>query len=448
MASAASSEPTRLSGPALREVLAMRWVQAGHSPHQREARKAIWNLMGKRILRDGIFSVELAEAYAEFHGRFTTDTLKDQVGGPVRWEDDQLQPDSPSWGDVAAAKALGGIIKSRSLESIKAPIRSTVLDALIDISERDSLATQVERKLHFIEGTDFASTGYLGPVLATLLTQVSQRAEITLQQLNLQGPEHHELRPIGASVAEMVEDALISSLELNAAELMEMLRRMAPSAVSAYRGGYECWEAVRAWASRLPLRAAAEDVVSRLLPHDGSWHYEDVLDVSVTQATTRLMANNARALESALSGCPSPAEEYLADIWDGVNDGAWDQIDETSSGFISSWRLHSGAGKVLDIEGCRLQRARLGIQDADRWRLVNCDLFLADFRSCRNLEKADLSGSNWWSAILPPPARYSLSRSCEDSRFLAWCDNPPWRNPYFTGRWPRPFEKIISGDTQ
>ena len=370
---------------------------------------------------------------------FSTTTLRNQVGGPVRWEEDQLQPNSPSWGDVAAAETLDGIIKSRSVEFIKTPIRSTVLDALIDLSERTTLATQVERKLHFLQGADFASTGYLGPVLATLFIQVSQRAEITFQQLSLQGPEHSELRPIGRSVAEVVEDALILSLEQNVTELLMMLRRVARSTVSAYRGGYECWESVRAWARKLPLRAAAEDVVSELLPHDGSWHYEDILDVSVTQATTRLMANNARAFEAALEECASPTEEYLADIWDGVNDGAWDQIDATSSEFVSSLKLQSDAGKVFDIEGCKLQRARLGAQDVGRWRLVNCDLFLADFRSCRNLEKADLRGSNWWSAILPPPARYHLSRSCDDSRFFEWCDVPPWRNPYFTAQWPSPF---------
>jgi hypothetical protein len=152
MASAAISEPTRLSGASLRKALTTRWVQAGHDTRAREARRAIWNLMGRHILRDGRFLIELSELYAEFEGKFPTTTLKDQVGGPVRWEEDQLQPGSPSWGDVAAAEALDGIIKSRSVEFIKTPIRSTVLDALIDLSERTVLATQVERKLHFSRG--------------------------------------------------------------------------------------------------------------------------------------------------------------------------------------------------------------------------------------------------------------------------------------------------------
>ena len=358
----------------------------------------------------------------------------------MQWKEEQLQPDSPSWGDVATAEALEEIIKGRSADEIRTPLRSTVLDALIDLSEQRTLATQVERRLLSLQGADFASTGYLGAVLATLLTQVSPRPELTFGGLHLQGPDHHELRTVERSVAEVVEETLISALEENVSELLTMLRRVAHSTVSAYRGGYECWEIVRAWARKLPLRAAVEDVISQLLPRDGSWHYEDILDVSVTQATTRLMANNADAFDAALENHVSPVNEYLADIWDGVNDGAWDQIDAASREFISSLKLKSNSGKILNIEECKMQRARLGAQDVGRWRLVNCDLFLADFRSCRNLERTDLSGSNWWSAILPPPARYYLSRSCDDIRFREWCEAPPWNNPHFETQWPTPFK--------
>jgi hypothetical protein len=442
MASYADSEPSPLNGASLRAVLTMRWVQAGHDTAAREARKAIWDLMGSRMLKDGEFSIGLYELFAEFKATFTTATLRNQVGGPVQWKEDQLQPDSPSWGDVAAAEALGVIIKGRSTDGIRTPLRSTVLDALIDLSERPALATQVERRLLALQGADFASTGYLGAVLATLLTQISPRSELTFERLHLQGPNHRELRTVDHDVAEVVEETLISALEENVTELLTMLRRVVRETVSAYRGGYECWESARAWARKLPLRAAVEDVVSQLLPHDGSWHYEDILDVSVTHATTRLMTSNSDAFGAALVDHASPVNEYLADIWDGVNDGAWDQIDETSREFISSLKLKSHSGKVLNMEECKIQRARLAAQDAGRWRLVKCDLFLADFRSCRNMEKADLGGSNWWSAILPPPARYHLSRSCDDKLFRAWCDSPPWSNPYFDTQWPMPFGRL------
>ena len=440
MASSVASEPTRLTGASLREVLAMRWVHAGHDAVARDARRAIWALMGTRTLRHGTFSLGLSELYAEFRGIYETSILRDQFGGPTHWEGDQLQPDSPAWSDVAAAKALDGIINGRATAVVSIPVRTTVLDALIDLSEPASLAAQIERKLLTLQGSDFGTIGYLGAILATVLAQISSRPEIVLRGLHLQGPDHHELRSVEASVAEIVEDAFLSSLDASVDELLAMLRHLVPVAASAYRGGYETWEAVRAWARKLPLRAAAENALSDLLPRDGSWHYEDILDVSVTQATTRLMASYAEEFSNALMRGVSNMGEYLADIWDGINDGAWDQIDATSSEFVSSLKLPSATSKVVDVETCSLQRARLGIQDVTGWRLVNSDLFLVDLRSCRNLEKADLTGSNRWSAILPPPARYHLSRSCQDNRFLAWCETPPWRNPYFSGSWPAPFE--------
>jgi hypothetical protein len=440
MAAAAASEPFPLNGANLRTVLMMRWVQAGSDASTRKARKAMWSLMGSRILRDGEFRISLPDLFAEFNAAFSTETLRNQVGGPLQWKEDQLQPDSPSWGDVAGAEVLAGIIQGSSTTEVRVPLRSTVLDALVNLSERPTLARQVEQKLLSLQGADFAETGSLGAALASLLTQISTKPELTFDRLNLQGPDHRELRSVERAVAELVEGALSSSLQENIAELLTQLRSVVHETVSGYRGGYECWAAVRAWARKLPLRATAEDVVSQLLPHDGSWHYEDILDVSVTRASTRLMTANSKAFAEALQGHVSPINEYLADIWDGINDGAWDQISETSKDFISSLELKSDAGKILNMKECGVQRARLASQDVQHWRLTDCDLFLADFRSCRNLEKTDLSGSNWWSAILPPPARYHLSRSCDDSRFYEWCEAPPWSNPYFEAQWPTPFD--------
>jgi hypothetical protein len=439
MASDAKSEPRRLTGASLRDVLVMRWVHAGHDSSARQARKAIWTLMGTRTLRNGVFSIDLAKLYAELHGSFPTGTLSNQIGGPIRWEDDELQAESPSWSDVAAAKVLEGVIKRGTSVAIPVPMRSTVLDALIDLSNPTSLAGQVERRLITLQGSSFHTIGYLGAALATVLARVSSGPEVVLRNLYLQGPDHQQLVAVDSRIVETVQAALFSSLEESVSEVLAMLEHLVPSYTSGYRGGYEPWEAVRAWARSLPLRAAAENAISELLPHDGLWHYEDILDVSVTEATTRLMAGNAGAFSAALKSACSDPDEYLADIWDGINDGAWDQIDATSAEFVSSFKLPGTLQNILDIEGCQVQRARFGVQDASRWRLVNSDLFLADLRSCRNLESADLTGSNWWSAILPPAARYHLSRSCENEGFLEWCESPPWRNPYFSQSWPLPF---------
>jgi hypothetical protein len=439
MASDADSEPARLTGASLREVLAMRWIHAGHDSIAREARKAIWALMGIHTLQRGLFSIALDELYAALRAHFDTTTLKNQVGGPVRWEDNHLQAGSPSWSDVAAAKALEGIIRIGSPASVPGPVRSTVLDALIDLNESASLAAEIERRLLALQGSGFPSIGYLGAVLATALGRVSSGTNIVLRDLYLQGPDHKQLAPVDSLIVETFQAALLSSLEESVSELLAMLQRLVPARSSAYRGGYECWEAVRAWTRSLPLRASAENAISELLPHDGSWRYEDILDVSVTGATTRLMAGNAEEFAAVLTAAPDDPNEYLADIWDGINDGAWDQIDTTSNEFVSSFKLSSSASTVVNIDRCQIQRARFGIQDVSRWRLVNSDLFLADLRSCRNVEAADLTGSNWWSAILPPPARYYLSRSCESDEFFSWCESPPWRNPYFAEPWPSPF---------
>lgn len=439
MASATMNETRKLNGAQLREALTMRWIQAGNDPASRDARKALWKIIGYKILQDGVFSMSLGSLFSEFRAKFTTTLLADQAGGPIRWEEDRLQPDSPSWGDVAAANALVEMIRERAVESIRAPLRGDVIQAVIELSEEGTLATQVERKLTSLQGADFSSIGYLGPILGTLYAQVSKNTEINFSNLSLQGPDHTNLISIDRTVADVVEAALITSLKEHIPGLLAILEPIAHSTASAFRGGYECWESVRSWARNLPLRAVAEEAVVQLLPRDGSWRYEDILDVSVTGATTRLMTDYSEQFNAILQSSVSPVKEYLADIWDGINDGAWDQIDATSSAFISALNLQQASGKILVMEECGMQRARLGVQDVEHWRFIRCDLFLADFRSCRNLEKADLSGSNWWSAILPPPARYYLSRTCGDVRFMDWCVAPPWRNPYFSAEWPIPF---------
>jgi hypothetical protein len=439
MASSISTSNPDMTGARLREVLLARWLQAGNDQTARRARQMIWNLMAKWILRGDRFLLFLSGLYAESEGQFTTDTLRAQTGGPVRWENNQVQPESPAWGDLAAAKALEGVINGHDSPPIRSPVRTTVLDALIDISDPRELAQQVERKLSLLQGHQFEAIGYLGPVLGTLLARVQPHRELRFAHLSLQGPNHTDLPAVEQHVAQAVEEVLLAAMAQSLADLIASLSTVVRASLSGYRGGYRCWAYTREWAARLPLRAEAEDAVIRLLPQDGSWHYEDILDVAVTGATTRLMSEHSSSFESVLDRGAAPSAEYLADIWDGINDGVWDQIDANSKDFVSSLRIPTDTEQALTAVGCSMQRARVGNQDAAGWRLIDCDLLLADFRSCRNLEIADFSGSNWWAAILPPPARYHLSRSCSDSTFVEWCDAPPWRNPFFTGPWPRPF---------
>lgn len=440
MAAELSRDLTPPAGSVLRELLAQRWIEAATDAPARGIRQALWDLLGTRMIHTGEFALDGEEILLTLGPNCTWDMVRAQIGGPLRWEDDQVQPDLPAWSDVAGARALRTVLAGRSGAAISQPLRASVLKALVDISDRGELTTQVHRKLTALRGAEFTSSGYLGPVIGTLNAQLSTDAVLIFKEMSLQGPDQERLRPIGPEVAGPVERALVRAMAAAAGTLLERLRVDLAGTASGYQGGYRCWQTARRWAAALPLRASAENAALALLPADGSWRYEDILDVSVTGATSRFMAGLGTGLTDALDSLPDPLPQYLADVWDGLNDGAWDQIDSRSEEFVSSLSLPDEVGRPVDAVGCRMQRAHFGSQDAEHWRLVDCDLLLADFRSCRHVERIDFTGSNWWSAILPPPARYHHSRRSRSSAFLAWCAAPPWTNPYFTSAWPHPLD--------
>jgi hypothetical protein len=441
LAMARSSAPhlPPLTGAQLREMLAIRWSEGGHDEPARRIRALLWRIMGKDLLETGSFARDLQSLYAVNEGRVATERLRAEVGGPVRWEGTAVGPDSPSWGDVAAAQVLGDAILHQGTVSPTAPIRTSVLDALIQIVDPAELESGLRRTLASFQGSSFTASGWLGPALGTLLARVTKSTEIAVTRVALQGPDHSELPSIPGDVSAIVEARLSESLSEALDGLTGSIQRAVASDTSAFNGGYACWRAVRSWASALQLRADAESSITDRLPRDGSWRYEDILDVSVTGASTRFMDENRERLVAALADGRSPVIEYLADVWDGINDGAWDQIDATPHEFASSFSLPpSESGRIRAVSS-GFQRAHFGAHDAGQWIFRDCDLLLADFRSCANLETTDFDGSNWWSAILPPPVRYRKSRECVDEAFLSWCESPPWRNPYYTSEWPAPF---------
>jgi hypothetical protein len=439
LAAAADDAAARLNGPCLRDVLARRWIEAGNGVRSSAARQAMWNLMGRVTLRDESFSVPLSELSGALDAGHDIATLRAQVAGPLRLEGDQVEWTSPAWGDVAGADALRAVIRDPSPGPVVGPIRRSVLDALLDTSDRSELARDVTRSMRALRTARPAGQGYLGAVLGTLSAQVVTSAELIFEDLPLQGPDHARLRSVQTEVVDVVHDALKEAMIRWVGTLATALRSLPTGARSGFRGGYEAWSAARAWARALPLRMFAEGALVKL-PHGGAWRYEDVLDVAVTGATTSFLDEAAEIIRRTLDQRVSPPAEYLADVWDGVNDGAWDQIDATTRDYVGSLRLPAEMGRTLTATRCSLQRAHFGSQDVRTWRLIDCDLFLADFRSCRNVEAANFQGSNWWAAMLPPPARYFLSRTCRTPAFREWCAEPPWRNPYYTAAWPVPFD--------
>jgi|GEM_PF-2255523 len=444
MARSAPADERKLTASGVRDLLAARWIQAGGTVADREARRGMWRLLGEFTLANDPFMVTLSRmssllSGSRVEGRYGSAQLRAQLGGPLRWEAGYVQPDSPAWADLAAARRLSDLLSDSELRPIGTPLRVSVLDVLSELVGSAELAALVDRKLTSLAGLDFDQTGYLGPVLGTLRARLPAGRVLEFTDLTLQGPDHSEVRTIEPAVAATVEGALLAAMQGAVAALIEALRATPATEHSCFRGGEQIWWAARAWAAGLPLRTFAETALTELLPNDGSWRYEDILDVAVTGATTSLMRRNAEGFDAAVRHLTDAGAEYLADVWDGINDGAWDQIDRSTRSYVAAFDLPESVASTLVARGCRMQRAHLGRQDVRGWRLLDCELMLADFRSCTNVHLADFTGSNWWSAILPPAARYHLSRQCVAEDFLAWCARPPWINPYYTRPWPAPF---------
>lgn len=442
LAAAVDDESLALTGSCLRSVLACRWMEGGNSGRSGDVRRAIWELMGRRTLRDEIYSVRLSELQEALNHTYDMPTLRAQVGGPLHLKGGQVEWSSPAWADVAGANALRAVIQNPATEPIPRPVRRSVLQALLELTDRHDLTREVSEGIRNLQrSTRLPVHGYLGAALGTLSAHVTHGPELVFENLSLQGPDHSELQPVDAGVAAIVQDALQEAMSQAVDLLLTALNSTKPGIRSGFRGGYQCWQVAREWARALPLRAYAEGALKRV-PGDGAWRYEDILDVAVTGATTTFMANHEDSIATPLDRHGSSLAEYLADVWDGVNDGAWDQIDASGWDYVGSLYLPPDMVTPLTAVRCSMQRAHLGSQDVRDWRFIECDLLLADFRSCRNIEQADFSGSNWWAAILPPPARYLLSRDCGTPAFLGWCQSPPWSNPYYTAQWPTPFAPL------
>ena len=438
-AAAAHDENLRLTGPCLRDVLACRWIAAGSGVCSSETRRAMWDVMGRLTLRDEVYAIRLPDLNAALNRAYGMQTLRAQVGGPLRLEGDQVEWSSPAWADVAGAQALRAVIRDPAMKPVARPVRSSVLQALLELADRHELSHEVDQGMRALRGSEQPARGYLAAALGTLSAHIVSGPAVVFEDVPLQGPDHSQLRPIDSDVAQVVLDALLDAMSSGVDRLVATLRSEVPGTPSGFTGGYRCWLVAREWASALPLRTFAEGALMQV-PGDGAWRYEDILDVAVTGATTTFMERNMDAVRPALGRQSTPLAAYLADVWDGVNDGAWDQIDASARDYVGSLYLPAEMGKTLTAARCSMQRAHFGPQDVRGWRFVECDLLLADFRSCRNVEQADFSGSNWWAAILPPPARYFLSRGCRTPAYLDWCQSPPWRNPYYTAEWPTPFE--------
>lgn len=427
------------TGVRTRALLAARWLDAANDAASRATRRAIWDNMGADVLRSGAFRRSLKRVADPLPSGVSYETVRAQVAEPVRWEGNEVVPASPAWGDVAASIALGDSLMKASDIRAATPLRVSVLDAAVELFDRTELRRCVEDWFEGPRHPSFSKSGYAGPAIGTLLFRLASASTVTLSGVEIQGPDHVTLPRIPIALAVEIQRVLEDTIESHLEELVAELGRIGLLEPSASRGGYAFWMTAREWARRVPIRAHAEAAAYDGLSQDGLWRYEDILDVSITGASTAVLARAHERLLETFKGRPEEMPRYLADVWDGVNDGAWDQIDFAHSDFVSTLRIVGGVKRTVIATDCRLQRAQFDTSSCRGWRFERCDLRLADLRSCADLEDAYFTDTNWWSALLPPPVRYAMSIDCTEPAFLAWASDPPWRNPYWYGTWPDPF---------
>ncbi len=415
------------------------WVAKGGS--DRQLRQALWDLAGRRALRGESGQLSRSALFSSLDGRYETSAFGRQLGGPFQWRSGALSTMNPSYDDVAAASMLRSVIMGDERMGLPVPMRASVLRCLLELSGdyREELLEAADGLLHEVRTAPHADVGYLPVTLgATLLA--GQRS-VHFEGCRLQGPEHQSTDRIPEQVAGTLTGRLVELFHHGLAALVDALGAVAVGGRGAYGGDGRIWERARVWARGLPLRALVEDTILHELPADRAWRHEDVLDVAVTGATTAFMAEQPGALEAALRGADVGLATLLADVWDGLNDGAWDQLLVERQSSLEGLLVLDDARHQVSARDCRLQRAQLRDQDLSGWTLERCDLHLADLRSCQGLLNAGLAGSNWWSAMLAPADRYELMRRGEgDERLASWMASPPWTNPYYTDPWPAPLK--------
>jgi hypothetical protein len=422
----------------------LEWIAKGSAGEGRDLRQALWSLAGRRALRGESGRLARSELFSRLGGRYAMSSLGRQIGGPFQWWANSWSVMSPSDEDVAAAAALRRVVLGDERISLPVPVRRSVVHIMLDLARetREELLDAAHDRLLEIRDRPHEDVGYL--TLALGATLLAGRRSVRFEGCRLQGPDHETTRRIPTNIADRVLEQLTELFEHELDALVGGLAAAAEDCHSAYGGDGRVWEATRRWARGVPLRALIEDAILEEIPADRPWRHEDVLDVAVTSATTIFMSQQVLRLENALRRAAASTHALLADVWDGVNDGAWDQLLVDRQESLEGLMVLDDARHQLEAVDCGLQRAQLGRQDVAGWVFERCDLHLADLRSCRNVLSSSLNGSNWWSAMLAPHDRYQLMRDPpEDERLATWITAPPWQNPYYTAPWPAPLEGAL-----
>lgn len=419
----------------LRAQGAQKWMQRARTRGARKRRRSIWERAGKASLLTGDWS---APAPAGNYDLAPSSRVSSLVSdSPFVIRGGRMIFQSPAWADVAMAEQLIRSVETRSVEWCASPMPMSAIEAAIGLQPEGDLREILQELFGDKEERPcFSRHGYAAPALGTMYARVA--GELDIASCDLGGERNADLADPPPGLADIVSTRLFSILLESAYLLIERLATVSPSSPSAWRGGDAYWTETRAWVASLPLldtfRKAMDEYPLKL----ADWKYEAILDVAVTDASTAFL-NSPGLASTMVEGRRDPRNEILADVWDGTNDGLWDQLISSSLSGCSEF-VAPNEMRGFRADGCVLQRARLGSSDASDWSFVDCDLLLADMRNCSNLTSVSFGeGTNWWAAMLPPVTRYTLSRTRSEPGFVEWCASPPWSNPYWTQSWPRPF---------
>jgi pimeloyl-ACP methyl ester carboxylesterase len=429
--------PGARSGGQLRSIHVKRWIQAGETDEGRTVRTLMWRRLGLEILRTGVPSVDAGIMLTETKS-LTSAAVRRHVGEPLRLVQGRVMPVTPTVGDVSAAEALLAALDHEGSALLEVPTRRSVLESMIDLmagrtEEVWASATAELRRHNRVVGAYAAPT--VGSLCARLAAEL--RRPLIVVECDLTGPDPAESPPVEGHLVSSVQASLVTTISEPFGQLVDRIGSVSRESRSAGSGEGIFWEIAREWAASLQLRADAEARIREALPAEGVWRFEDVLDMSVVDASTEVMKRFHSDLCGALESLPDPIHWMLADIWDGLNDGCWDQIRVGHERQYSTFTTPSD-GLLLRAERSNFHGAAFGNASIEGWRFLECDLTWADFRSCSNIDQANFQGSNWWTSILPPTVRYALSRSETDPRFRTWGQSPPWSNPYWSATWPTP----------
>lgn len=422
---------------------ALRWINNPPRDDDRLVREALWLHFGARELEGARPSAPLAEIYRALGGTYSTAMVREQCRGILEASGQGFRLKSASLRTAAGAWFLKHVINSDLVPACSLPISSKVVDATVQLlaeNAEDGLSA-TNSKLDAFRGQQLdLRKQLLVCAIATVVVRLAGEQQVDLSGLNLCTGDHQSAEPVPDAVRTLVRERLVRHLSEHHSGLVCLLRDLPAGSTSAYDGDPTLWRAVRTWAAGLFAHYLLDaELIANVPSFNRLWRYEDILDDAVTGATTQFMEQHESAILHQILGAAEKPQAWLADIWDGVNDGVWDRISRMREERVDAFVVRDEVeGTVLDLGGSRLQRGRLGTADVSDWRFRGADLLLCDMRSCRGLERSDLRGSNWWDAMLPPHIRYRLSQNERAPEFRVWCAAPPWSNPYYTGAWPAP----------